>query len=76
VVLSAGLSIALGTYMGGWPIIRTPGKRVSDIHPVQGFAGETTSAARWPSGVEVDAEAGPVVPGGVLGLPESRPAAG
>ena len=31
--------------MGGWRIIRTLGKRVSDIHPVQGFSAETTSAA-------------------------------
>ncbi|MHA6794003.1 anion permease [Pseudonocardia bannensis] len=45
VVLSAGLAIALGTYMGGWRIIRTLGRRVSDIQPQQGFAAESTSAA-------------------------------
>jgi PiT family inorganic phosphate transporter len=45
VVLSAGLAIGLGTYMGGWRIIRTLGKRMSDIRPVQGFSAETTSAA-------------------------------
>src|SRR3954466_4757717 len=45
VILSAGLAIALGTAMGGWRIIRTLGKRVSDIQPVQGFTAETTSAA-------------------------------
>src|SRR3954454_5498606 len=45
VVLAAGSAIALGTYMGGWRIIRTLGKRVSDIHPVQGFSAETTSAS-------------------------------
>ncbi len=45
VVASAGLAIALGTAMGGWRIIRTLGKRVSDIQPVQGFAAETTSTA-------------------------------
>jgi PiT family inorganic phosphate transporter len=45
VVLSAGLAIALGTYMGGWRIIRTLGRRVSEIQPAQGFAAETTSAA-------------------------------
>jgi PiT family inorganic phosphate transporter len=44
VILSAGSAIALGTYMGGWRIIRTLGRRVSDIHPVQGFSAETTSA--------------------------------
>src|SRR4051794_30812409 len=45
VVLAAGSAIALGTYMGGWRIIRTLGRRVSDIHPVQGFSAETTSAS-------------------------------
>jgi PiT family inorganic phosphate transporter len=45
VVLAAGLAIGLGTYMGGWRIIRTLGRRVSDIHPIQGFAAETTSMA-------------------------------
>jgi PiT family inorganic phosphate transporter len=45
VILSAGLAIALGTYMGGWRIIRTLGRRVSDIHMGQGFAAETTSTA-------------------------------
>jgi len=45
VVLAAGLAIGLGTYMGGWRIIRTLGRRMSDIRPVQGFTAETTSAA-------------------------------
>src|SRR4051795_8362367 len=45
VILSAGLAIALGTYLGGWRIIRTLGKRVSDIESPQGFAAETASTA-------------------------------
>jgi PiT family inorganic phosphate transporter len=45
VVLAAGLAIGLGTYMGGWRIIRTLGRRVSDIHLIQGFTAETTSTA-------------------------------
>jgi len=45
VVLAAGLAIGLGTYAGGWRIIRTLGRRVSDIRPVQGFSADTTSAA-------------------------------
>jgi inorganic phosphate transporter, PiT family len=45
VVLAAGLAIGLGTYMGGWRIIRTLGKRVSDIESAQGFTAETTSTA-------------------------------
>ncbi|WP_029432238.1 inorganic phosphate transporter [Blastococcus sp. URHD0036] len=45
VVLTAGLAIGLGTYMGGWRIIRTLGTRVSDLHSTQGFSAETTSTA-------------------------------
>jgi inorganic phosphate transporter, PiT family len=45
VIFTSGLAIALGTYMGGWRIIRTLGKRVSEIQPPQGFAAETSSAS-------------------------------
>ncbi|MFC4945184.1 inorganic phosphate transporter [Pseudonocardia sp. GCM10023141] len=45
VILSAGLAIALGTYIGGWRIIQTLGKRVGEIQTPQGFAAETSSAA-------------------------------
>ncbi|MFF3561491.1 anion permease [Streptomyces sp. NPDC002574] len=45
VVLSAGLAIALGTYVGGWRIIRTMGKGLTDIQAPQGFAAETSATA-------------------------------
>jgi inorganic phosphate transporter, PiT family len=45
VILTAGLAIALGTYLGGWRIIQTLGKRVSEIQTPQGFAAEASSAA-------------------------------
>ena len=45
VILSAGLAIALGTYLVGWRIIQTLGKRVSEIQTPQGFAAVTSSAA-------------------------------
>ncbi|MFD8073826.1 anion permease [Streptomyces sp. NPDC059718] len=45
VVLSAGLAIALGTYMGGWRIIRTMGKGLTDIESPQGFAAETSATS-------------------------------
>jgi inorganic phosphate transporter, PiT family len=44
VILSAGLAIALGTYIGGWRIMRTVGSRITDIQPRQGFAAESASA--------------------------------
>jgi PiT family inorganic phosphate transporter len=43
VVLMAGLAIALGTYIGGWRIIRTMGKGLTDIQSPQGFAAETSA---------------------------------
>ncbi len=45
VILACGLAIALGTYLGGWRIIRTVGKRITDIKSPQGFSAETSSAA-------------------------------
>src|SRR6476619_4161000 len=45
VIASAGLAIGLGTYSGGWRIMRTMGKGIVDVHAPQGFAAETTSAA-------------------------------
>ena len=43
-----GLAIALGTYLGGWRIIQTMGKRVSEIQTPQGFAAETSRRGRDP----------------------------
>ncbi len=45
VVLISGVTIAFGTYVGGWRIIRTMGKGLTDITPPQGFSAETSSAA-------------------------------
>jgi len=45
VIVSCGLAIALGTYLGGWRIMRTVGKRITDVKAPQGFAAETSSAA-------------------------------
>jgi PiT family inorganic phosphate transporter len=36
--------MSLGTYAGGWRIMRTLGRRIIDLDPPQGFAAETTSA--------------------------------
>ncbi|MCL2315682.1 MAG: inorganic phosphate transporter, partial [Actinomycetia bacterium] len=44
VIIAAALAIALGTYSGGWRIMRTMGKRLVDIQPPQGFAAETSAA--------------------------------
>jgi PiT family inorganic phosphate transporter len=45
VILLSGLAIASGTYLGGWRIIRTLGKRITEVEAPQGFAAETSSTA-------------------------------
>jgi PiT family inorganic phosphate transporter len=45
VILAAGLAIALGTYLGGWRIIRTMGKGLAEIESPQGFSAETSSTS-------------------------------
>ena len=45
VIVAAGLAIAAGTAMGGWRIIHTMGRRISDVETPQGFAAETAGAA-------------------------------
>jgi PiT family inorganic phosphate transporter len=43
VKLTAGLAIGLGTYAGGWRIIRTLGQRVFKMEPESGFAAQTAA---------------------------------
>jgi inorganic phosphate transporter, PiT family len=45
VILSCALAISLGTYIGGWRVIRTLGKGLVEIEAPQGMAAESASAA-------------------------------
>jgi inorganic phosphate transporter, PiT family len=45
IILTAQLTIALGTFFGGWGVVRTLGFRLSKMDPVQGVSIETSAAA-------------------------------
>jgi PiT family inorganic phosphate transporter len=45
VVVSAATAIALGTYMGGWRIIRTMGTKIIKMDAAQGFTSQGAGAA-------------------------------
>jgi PiT family inorganic phosphate transporter len=45
VVISAASAIALGTYVGGWRIIRTVGTRIINMDTAQGFTSQGAGAA-------------------------------
>jgi PiT family inorganic phosphate transporter len=43
VKIAAGMAIGLGTYVGGWRIMRTLGQRIFKIEPESGFAAQTAA---------------------------------
>jgi PiT family inorganic phosphate transporter len=45
IIFSCALAIGLGTYIGGWRVIRTLGKGLVEIESPQGLAAEASSAA-------------------------------
>ncbi|MEU4395141.1 inorganic phosphate transporter [Kribbella sp. NPDC023855] len=44
VKISAATAISLGTYSGGWRIMRTLGRRIIHLDPARGFASEAVAA--------------------------------
>ncbi len=45
VIVTCALTMAAGTAAGGWRIIKTLGHKMVKLHPINGFAAETSSAA-------------------------------
>ncbi|MCW2495444.1 inorganic phosphate transporter [Jatrophihabitans sp.] len=45
VILSSAGAISLGTYSGGWRIMRTLGRRIFSLTPVSGFAAQSVASA-------------------------------
>jgi inorganic phosphate transporter, PiT family len=45
VIVTAAVAMGLGTYAGGWRIIRTLGQRIAKLEPPQGFAAEAATAS-------------------------------
>ncbi|MBT2587192.1 inorganic phosphate transporter [Arthrobacter sp. ISL-95] len=45
VITACALAIAVGTYAGGWRIIRTMGSGLTEVKPAQGFSAETSTAS-------------------------------
>lgn len=45
VIIGAAVAIALGTFFGGWRIVKTMAFRLTNLKPYQGFAAETGGGA-------------------------------
>jgi PiT family inorganic phosphate transporter len=44
IILAANTAIALGTYSGGWRIVRTMGSKITKLKPFGGFCAESAGA--------------------------------
>jgi inorganic phosphate transporter, PiT family len=77
VVVTCATAIALGTYCGGWRIIKTLGTRVVEVRPPQGFGSETVAASviLASSHVGFPLSTTQVVSGAVAGSGVGRPGA-
>jgi PiT family inorganic phosphate transporter len=69
VAVLAASAIALGTFFGGWRIVRTLGFRMTKLDPVHGFSIETASAATIivSSLLGIPVSTTQVISGGVMG---------
>jgi PiT family inorganic phosphate transporter len=45
VIVSCSIALTAGTALGGWRIIRTVGRRIYRIHPLEGLSSQTASAS-------------------------------
>jgi PiT family inorganic phosphate transporter len=45
VMIACGVSISLGTFFGGWRIVKTMASRITKLEPYQGFCAETGAAS-------------------------------
>ena len=77
IIFVCGAAIALGTYLGGWRIIRTLGKGLVEIDSPQGMAAEASSAAiiLTSSSMGMALSTTHVATGSILGSGVGRPGA-
>ena len=72
--VSAGLTIAAGTYVGGWRIIRTLGQRIYKMQPEDGFAAQIAAGSTLYAGTHFGFPISTthVVTGSVMGAGATR----
>jgi PiT family inorganic phosphate transporter len=76
VIYASAAAISLGTYVGGWRIIRTMGTRLYKIEPAQGFTAQTVAAVliQGASSYGFPVSTTHVVTGSILGAGSSQKA--
>jgi inorganic phosphate transporter, PiT family len=74
VVLACQASMAMGTLMGGWRIVRTMGLRLTKLTPMQGFCAETGGAITLflATGLGVPVSTTHTITGAIVGVGAAR----
>jgi PiT family inorganic phosphate transporter len=74
VILSAHFAIAMGTFFGGWRIVRTMGSRITRLKPVHGFCAETGGAISvfLASGLGIPVSTTHTITGAIMGVGAAR----
>jgi len=74
VMVACGVAISLGTFFGGWRIVRTMATRITKLDPYQGFSAETGAAvmlfATARLGIPVSTTH--TISGGIMGVGATR----
>ena len=70
VILMAATAMSLGTFFGGWRIVKTMATKITNLRPYQGFSAETGSATilavlAW---IGIPASTTHAISGGIMGV--------
>jgi inorganic phosphate transporter, PiT family len=74
VIVSCYIAIGLGTFFGGWRIVKTMGQRITKLKPVHGFCAETGGAIMLfvATGLGIPVSTTHTITGAIVGVGSTR----
>jgi inorganic phosphate transporter, PiT family len=74
VIIACYIAIALGTFFGGWRIVKTMGQRITKLKPVGGFCAETGGAITLflATGLGIPVSTTHTITGAIVGVGSTR----
>jgi PiT family inorganic phosphate transporter len=74
VIISCYVAIGLGTFFGGWRIVKTMGQRITKLKPVHGFCAETGGAIMlfFATGLGIPVSTTHTITGAIVGVGSTR----
>jgi PiT family inorganic phosphate transporter len=74
VIISCYVAIALGTFFGGWRIVKTMGQKITKLKPVHGFCAETGGAIMLftATGLGIPVSTTHTITGAIVGVGSTR----